>query len=122
MQPVPECVFPPGTLGRRSVNLLDLLNHLANLLLPGLVTGGIAAALAKLLWRRDLATVSFWRLACFAASAGMAISIAGLVVFGSDGRMLTYLFNAIGAKVYWVEPLVFGHGSQMQVYRSNLTT
>jgi hypothetical protein len=43
------------------------------------------------------------------------------VVLGSDW-MLTYLFNAIGANVYWVEPLVFGHGSQMQVYRSNLTT
>ena len=43
------------------------------------------------------------------------------VVLGSDW-MLTYLFNATGAKVYWVEPLVFGHGSQMQVYRSNLIT
>ena len=78
------------------MNLLDLLNHLANLLLPGLVTGGIAAALAKLLWRRDLAPVSFWRLAAFAATAGMAISIAGLVVLGSDGRMLTYLFMVVG--------------------------
>lgn len=96
MQQVPECVFPPGTLGCRSVNLLDLLNHLANLLLPGLVTGGMAAALTKLLWRRDLAAVSFWRLACFAALAGMAASIAGLVVFGSDGRMLTYLFMVAG--------------------------
>lgn len=41
------------------------------------------------------------------------------IVLGSDW-MLTYLFNAIGANVYWVEPLAFGHGSQMQVYRSNL--
>jgi hypothetical protein len=86
----------PGALGCRSMNLLDLLNHLANLLLPGLVTGGIAATLTKLLWRRDLAAVSFWRLASFAASAGMAVSMAGLVVFGSDGRMLTYLFMVVG--------------------------
>lgn len=78
------------------MNLLDLLNHLANLLLPGLVTGCIAAVLAKLLWRRDLAAVSFWRLAAPAASAGMVISIAGLVAFGSDGRMLTYLFMVLG--------------------------
>jgi hypothetical protein len=41
------------------------------------------------------------------------------IVLGSDW-MLTYLFNALGAKVYWAEPLVFGHGSQMQVYKSNL--
>jgi GR25 family glycosyltransferase involved in LPS biosynthesis len=43
------------------------------------------------------------------------------IVLGSDW-MLTYLFNAIGANVYWVEPLVFGHGSQMQIYQSNLIT
>ena len=41
------------------------------------------------------------------------------IVFGSDW-MLTYLFNLVRANVYWAEPLVFGHGSQMQVYRSNL--
>lgn len=78
------------------MNLLDLLNHLANLLLPGLVTGGIAAALAKLLWRRDLVAVPFLRLAGFASSAGMVTCIAGLVAFGSDGRTLTYLFMVAG--------------------------
>jgi hypothetical protein len=41
------------------------------------------------------------------------------IVLGSDW-MLTYLFNLLSAKVYWAEPLVFGHGSQMQVYKSNL--
>jgi hypothetical protein len=41
------------------------------------------------------------------------------IVLGSDW-MLTYLFNALRANVYWVEPLVFGHGSQMHVYQSNL--
>jgi hypothetical protein len=41
------------------------------------------------------------------------------IVLGSDW-MLTYLFNLTQARVYWAEPLVFGHGSQMQVYRSNL--
>jgi hypothetical protein len=32
--------------------------------------------------------------------------------------MLLHVFNLIRAKVYWVEPLVFGHGSQMGVYQS----
>jgi len=89
----------PGTLGCRSVNLLDLLDHVANLLLPGLITGAFAAALAKLLWRRDLASVSYLRLASFAASASMAISVVGMVAFGSDGRMLTYLFMVAGCAV-----------------------
>ncbi len=43
------------------------------------------------------------------------------IVLGSDW-MLTYLFNLTRAKVYWTDPLVFGHGSQMQIYSSNLIT
>lgn len=86
----------PGTLGCRSVNLLDLLDHLVNLLLPGLITGSLAAALAKLLWRRDLASVSYRRLASCAVLVSMAISVAGLVVLGSDGRMLTYFSMMAG--------------------------
>lgn len=89
----------PGTVGCRSVNLLDLLDHLVNLLLPGLITGSLAAALAKLLWRRDLASVSYRRLATCAIVVSMAVSVAGLVVLGSDGRMLTYLFMAAGCAV-----------------------
>jgi hypothetical protein len=89
----------PGTLGRRSVNLLDLLDHLVNLLLPGLITGSLAAALAKLLWRRDLASVPYRRLAACAALVSMAISVAGLVALGSDGRMLTYLAMVAGCAV-----------------------
>lgn len=34
--------------------------------------------------------------------------------------MMTYLFNLTKAKVYWVEPIVFAHGTQINVYKSNL--
>ena len=89
----------PGALRCRSVNLLDLLDHVVNLLLPGLITGSFAAALAKLLWRRDLAAVSYRWLASCAALASMAINMAGLVAFGSDGRMLTYVCMVAGCAV-----------------------
>ncbi|MFM7505876.1 MAG: hypothetical protein ACKO3M_04820 [Rubrivivax sp.] len=36
---------------------LDAAWHLANLFLPALMLGAIAAALAKLVWRRQLAGV-----------------------------------------------------------------
>jgi hypothetical protein len=40
------------------------------------------------------------------------------IVFGIDW-MLIHVFHLIRAKVYWVEPLVFGHGSQIGIYQSN---
>ena len=49
---------------------LDALWHLANLFVPALALGALAAACAKLLWRRDLAGVSWRRLAVPAATAG----------------------------------------------------
>jgi hypothetical protein len=82
---------------------LDALNHLANLLLPGCALGAIAAALAKLLWRHELAGVAWRRLAAWGAAAAVAASIAGLVATGRDGRMVTYaaMVLACAAALGW---------------------
>ncbi len=69
---------------------LDAVMHLGNLFLPAVALGVLAAALAKLLWRRELAPVRFKHLALPAALAGAAVTLAGLVVWGRDGRMTTY--------------------------------
>ena len=69
---------------------LDALWHVANLLTPALALGALAAALAKLLWRRDLANVPWKRLAGPACAAGAAVTLAGLVLLGRDGKMATY--------------------------------
>lgn len=69
---------------------LDALMHLGNLFLPAVALAALAAALAKLLWRRELAPVSFKRLALPAAIACAVVTLAGLVVFGRDGKMATY--------------------------------
>jgi len=69
---------------------LDVLMHLGNLFLPALALAALTAALAKLLWRRELAPVSFRRLAVPAALVGAAVTLTGLVVFGRDGKMATY--------------------------------
>jgi hypothetical protein len=69
---------------------LDLWWHLANLLLPACGLGALSAGLAKLLWRRELAAVSWRRLAVPACVASAAVVLAGLVAFGRDGRMATY--------------------------------
>lgn len=82
---------------------LDALMHVGNLFLPGLALGALAAALAKLLWRRELAPVSFKRLALPAALAAAAVTLAGLVVFGRDGKMATYagMVLACALTLWW---------------------
>jgi len=67
------------------------LLHALNLLLPGLMLGLFAASISKLLWRRALSGVSLLRLAAWAAASATFASLAGLVLAGRDGAMLTYL-------------------------------
>jgi hypothetical protein len=82
---------------------LDALWHLSNLFLPALALGALAAALAKLLWRRELGAVSWRRLAWPACAAAAVVTLAGLVVFGRDGRMATYagMVVACALSLWW---------------------
>ena len=75
---------------------IDALWHLLNFFAPALGVGALAAALAKLLWRRELKTSRWMRLAAWAVSACALVLVAGLVVFGHDGKMATYAAMAAG--------------------------
>ena len=82
---------------------LDALLHLGNLFLPAVALAALAAALAKLMWRRELAPVSFRHLALPAAVACAVVTLAGLVVFGRDGKMATYagMVLACSVMLWW---------------------
>jgi hypothetical protein len=82
---------------------IDFLLHLANLFAVSLLFGGMAAGGAKLIWRQALAGMAWWRLAAWVAGAGAVVTVAGLVVFGRDGRMATYalMVPAGAAAVAW---------------------
>ena len=82
---------------------LDAFLHVANLFLPALMLGALAAALAKLAWRRALAAVPWWRLAAPAAAGAALTVLGGLVVFGRDGRMATYAAMVLvcAATLWW---------------------
>ena len=82
---------------------LDALNHLLNLLLPGLALGALSAALAKMLWRRALAGLRWRQLAVPAMTASAAVALVGLMVFGRDGRMLMYgaMVAACAVTLWW---------------------
>ncbi|MBK9134906.1 MAG: hypothetical protein IPM15_11400 [Betaproteobacteria bacterium] len=69
---------------------ITFLNHLANLFVPALALGALAAALAKLTWRAELAGRAWWQLAAAAAGVNAVVTLAGFALSG-DGRMGTYV-------------------------------
>jgi hypothetical protein len=82
---------------------LDAFWHVTNLFLPALGLGALAAGLAKLLWRRELAAVPYKRLAAPACAATAAVVLAGLVLLGRDGKMATYgaMVAACAVTLWW---------------------
>lgn len=81
---------------------LQALTMVFSGVLTPLLLGALAAALAKAVWRRELATVGWWPLAWPAAAAATAAALAGLAWSGRDGRMATYaLMVAACAFTLW---------------------
>jgi hypothetical protein len=80
----------------------DAFWHVLNFFAPAAFTGALAAAVVKLLWRRELAGAGWLRLAGWSAAAG-ALALAGaLVGFGRDGTMAGYgLMTAACALALW---------------------
>jgi hypothetical protein len=69
---------------------LDAIWHALNFFAPALGVAVLAAAAAKLLWRRELAGVAWHRLAMWGTLAGAVVLVGGLVAFGRDGKIATY--------------------------------
>ncbi len=69
---------------------LDALWHLGNLFMPALLLGALSAAASKLVWRRELAGVGWKHLAGPACAVAALLTVTGLLVFGRDGKMVTY--------------------------------
>lgn len=85
--------------------------HVINLFVPAVALGFVAAGLAKLVWRRDLAGVGYWRLAGPAAAGAALVTVAGLLFFGRDGKMATYGGMVLAAAiVLWWQG--FGPGAR----------
>jgi hypothetical protein len=85
------------------MGIFAVLNHLFNLVLPALALALILPSLARLLWWRAWAGVSWWAVVKRVALVGVAVLLAGLLLLGRDGAMLTYAALVVSsAMVVWM--------------------
>jgi hypothetical protein len=77
--------------------------HLLNFFGPAAGIGLFASLIARLLWRRELRGAGWLRLWLWSSSAAALASIGGLVVFGHDGKMVTYaaMAGACALGLWW---------------------
>lgn len=86
------------------MGFFDILNHLFNLALPALAMALLVPGLARLLWWRAWPGVAWWAVVKRVAWVGLAVTLAGLVLRGRDGDMLTYaaLVMSSSTVVWWM--------------------
>ncbi len=83
---------------------LDFLNHLLNFVLPAVALGVMMPLLGRLLWRSVSVKRSLKAQMVVTTLACLAVLVAGLVVFGVDGKMATYagvVLAAGGCQWWW---------------------
>ncbi|XHS80184.1 hypothetical protein ACFJGW_09465 [Burkholderiaceae bacterium UC74_6] len=75
---------------------LDAFWHVANLFAPAWGVALLVALIAKLIWRGELKSMPWRRLAMWGAAGGSIAVLAALVLLGRDGRMAGYALMLVG--------------------------
>jgi hypothetical protein len=73
------------------MGFFDLTNHLINFILPALAMGVMMPLASRMIWRQTAVKPSLQRQMFITTAVCMVVLIAGLVFFGRDGKMLTYV-------------------------------
>ncbi|MDM0011469.1 hypothetical protein QTH87_03360 [Variovorax sp. J22P168] len=69
----------------------DLVNHLLNFVAPAFAVGFLCALLGRFSMRRSARAPALWVQGAVNALVGVAVLAGGLVYFGRDGMMATYV-------------------------------
>ncbi|NDP37574.1 MAG: hypothetical protein GZ093_02295 [Rhodoferax sp.] len=82
---------------------LAILNHLFNFIAPALWLALLLPILARLFMKKRTLARSLYAQAAINFAASVSVLVLGLMVFGDDGKMLTYLAMALaGATSQWL--------------------
>jgi hypothetical protein len=69
---------------------VDLILHLLSFFAPAMAVAVLVAGASRLMMPRGSASLSAWSQAAINLVVGGLVLIAGLLIFGVDGKMLTY--------------------------------
>ena len=85
------------------MTLIGAFWHVLNFFAPALGISFWASMLAKLVWFKTLRGVPWRPLFLWACSGCTAVLVAGLVIFGNDGKVATYgaMVLACAACLWW---------------------
>jgi hypothetical protein len=72
------------------MSFFDLLNHLVNFALPAVSLGVMVPLFSRLIWRKTAVKRPLKSQIVITSLACLAVLIAGLVIFSTDGKMATY--------------------------------
>ena len=85
------------------MGFLDLINHAFNFLAPALWLAVLLPVLARFVMGKRAAARTLLGQVALHFVVGCGVLLAGLVVFGRDGKMLTYLALVLAlASTQWV--------------------
>ena len=86
-----------------SMHGLTFLNHLLNFLAPAIFLAVLLALGARLIWRGSSPLVNLWEQMLLNAVLGAVVLGVCLVLWGRDGKMLTYTALVVAcATCQWV--------------------
>lgn len=80
-----------------------LLNHGINFVAPAVWVAMLISVLGGLFMKNGRSSLGFIAIAAINIAVSSTVLVAGLVVFGHDGKMLTYLaMTGASATTYWI--------------------
>ena len=82
---------------------LDIINHLLNFVAPAAAVALVLVLGGGLIGSRSPLALAWWLRLGIVFAVGVAVLAAGLVVWGRDGKMLTYALLVLAtASCQWV--------------------
>jgi len=85
------------------MSLFGLLDHLLNFIAPALVVGLLVAAMAPVLMKKSRPHHSWLIQSAINSGANLLVLLAGMLIFGHDGKMATYAAMVITcASSQWI--------------------